>query len=142
MGACVTTPINQVARDLGISSRTLRYYEEKGLIRAQPRDGGTRRYSDDDIARVARIRELQAVMGFNLDEIAEVLSAEDKLAALRAEWRAGLPVARRSEIVEEAIAINRRLQDQVREKAERLEKFLDELENNAKRYKRIRREIH
>jgi MerR family transcriptional regulator, repressor of the yfmOP operon len=137
----MSTPINQVARDLGISSRTLRYYEEKGLVRAQPRTGGSRRYGDDEISRVVRIRDLQSVMGFNLDEIAEILSAEDRLAVLRAEWTAGQPDDRRSEIVEEAIAINQRLQHQVRDKADRLAKFLDELEDNARRYKRIRREL-
>jgi DNA-binding transcriptional MerR regulator len=142
MGSRVTTPITQVARDLGVSSRTLRYYEERGLVRAQPRSGGSRRYDDDEIARVARIRELQSVMGFNLEEIAEILSAEDRLAALRAEWTgAKSDDDRRSQIVEEAIAINRRLQLQVRDKADRLAKFLDELDNNAKRYKRIRREL-
>src|SRR5207244_4200867 len=111
--------INQVARDLGVSSRTLRYYEEKGLVRAQPRTSGSRRYDDDEIARVVRIRDLQSVMGFNLEEIAEILSAEDRLAVLRAEWTAGQPDDRRSEIVEEAIAINQRLQHQVRDKADR-----------------------
>ncbi|HVT77455.1 MAG TPA: MerR family transcriptional regulator [Acidimicrobiales bacterium] len=137
----MSTPISRVARDLGISSRTLRYYEERGLVRAQPRDGGSRHYSDDEIARVVRIRELQSVMGFNLDEIAEVLTAEDELAALRAEWTAGQPDDRRSEIVDEAIAINARLQRQVRDKVARLSKFLDELEGNARRYKRIRRTL-
>ena len=42
-----------------------------------------RRYSDDDLARVARIRELQTLLGLNLDEIAIVLRNEDRMAEIR-----------------------------------------------------------
>ncbi|HEX2850757.1 MAG TPA: MerR family transcriptional regulator [Acidimicrobiales bacterium] len=133
--------IGDVARQLGISTRTLRYYEERGLIEAQPRATGNRRYRDADVDRVVRIRELQSMMGFNLDEIAAILAAEDDLARLRAEWQSGQPTGRRDEIVREALAINRRLQDQVHDKLDRLQKFLDELEGNARRYRRVAREI-
>jgi MerR family transcriptional regulator, repressor of the yfmOP operon len=45
--------------------------------------GGLRRYSPDDIARVERIRELRALLGLNLNEIAMVLRNEDRIAQIR-----------------------------------------------------------
>ena len=42
--------------------------------------GGLRRCSEDDLARVARIRELQTLLGLNLDEVAVVLRNQDRLA--------------------------------------------------------------
>jgi len=64
--------IGEVAERIGVTTRTLRYYEEVGLVTPTSRStGGTRRYSEQDYARVLRIRELQALMGFNLDEVRE-----------------------------------------------------------------------
>ncbi len=59
--------IGTVATRLGISERTLRYYEEVGLLAPHlRRPGGCRRYGTADVERVQRIRELQSLMGFNL----------------------------------------------------------------------------
>lgn len=133
--------IGRAAAELGISPRTLRYYEERGLIPPAERSpGGNRRYRDEAIARVQRIRELQSVMGFNLDEITEILDAEDALARLRDEWHKGQSPKREKEILDEAAAINRRLQAQVRDKIVRLNVFLDELDTKARRYRKLARE--
>lgn len=137
----MSVSIGRAARELGVSTRTLRYYEERGLIPPAERSpGGNRRYSDDAIARVNRIRELQSVMGFDLDEITSILTAEDALARLRAEWQSGQSSAREEEILREATAINLRLQAQVREKRAKLDAFLGELEAKARRYRRLARE--
>ena len=60
-----------------------------------------------------RIRELQAVMGFNLDEIREILDAGDRMERLRAEYRSGVSQDRAAEIVREAARLNARTQEQV-----------------------------
>ena len=44
--------------------------------------GGSRRYAETDLERVLHIRELQAMLGFNLEEIHEIVGAEDRLAEL------------------------------------------------------------
>ena len=60
--------IGEIADAAGVSTRTLRYYEELGLVSPSGHSpGGARRYSDADLARVLRIRELQDLVGFNLD---------------------------------------------------------------------------
>ena len=76
--------IGAAAARAGVSERALRYYQQLGLlVPACTPPGGLRRYSEEDLARVARIRELQTLLGLNLDEIAVVLRNEDRLAQIR-----------------------------------------------------------
>src|SRR5450755_2905090 len=76
--------IGAAAQRLGVSERALRYYQQLGLIvPARTTPGGLRRYSPGDLDRVSRIRELQTVLGLNLDEIAVVLRSEDRMAEIR-----------------------------------------------------------
>ena len=80
--------IGAAAAQAGVSERALRYYQQLGLLEpASTTPGGLRRYSADDLARVARIRELQTLLGLNLDEIAIVLRNEDRLAQIRRAYR-------------------------------------------------------
>jgi DNA-binding transcriptional MerR regulator len=134
--------IGEAAARVGVSCRTLRYYEELGLLSPSERTpGGARRYSEDDVARLAHIRELQELMGFNLDEILEVVRAEDRLATLRAEWLAGRPPRRRAEILTEALELNARLRSRVRQKRQRLEQVLEGLEAKRRRYRELQQEL-
>jgi MerR family transcriptional regulator, heat shock protein HspR len=73
-----------VAAELsGVAVQSLRLYERYGLLTPARSDGGTRRYSADDLARLRRISELVDA-GVNLAGIARVLSLEDDNAALSA----------------------------------------------------------
>jgi DNA-binding transcriptional MerR regulator len=135
--------IGQASTAAGVTPRTLRYYEELGLLRPSGHSlGGARRYSDHDLARTARIRELQQLMGFNLEEIGQILSAEDALERIRGEYRSGKPTSRRRrELLAEAIEINDRLREQVRHKVSRIAGFLEELDAKAVRYRQVVDEI-
>jgi len=135
--------IGQAAAAAGVTPRTLRYYEELGLLRPSAHSmGGARRYADADLARIARVRELQQLMGFNLDEIGQILSAEDALERIRGEFKSGKPTSRRRrELLAEAIDINDRLREQVRQKVSRIAGFLEELDAKAVRYRQVVEEI-
>jgi DNA-binding transcriptional MerR regulator len=135
--------IGQAATAAGVTPRTLRYYEELGLLRPSSHSvRGARRYADVDLARIARIRELQQLMGFNLEEIGQILSAEDSLERLRGEYRSGKPTSRRRrELLAEAIEINDRLREQVRQKVSLIAGFLEELDAKAVRYRLVVEEI-
>jgi len=135
--------IGQAAAAAGVTPRTLRYYEELGLLRPSGHSlGGARRYAEVDLARIARVRELQQLMGFNLDEIGQILSAEDSLERIRDEYRSGKPTSRRRrELLAEAIEINNRLREQVRTKVSRIAGFLEELDAKAVRYRQVVEEI-
>ncbi|BBZ37959.1 MerR family transcriptional regulator [Mycobacterium conspicuum] len=71
-----------VAAELsGVAVQSLRLYERYGLLTPARSEGGTRRYSADDLARLRRISELVDA-GVNLAGIARILELEDDNAAL------------------------------------------------------------
>jgi DNA-binding transcriptional MerR regulator len=134
--------IGEIAEDLGVSTRTLRYYEELGLLTPSAYSkGGSRRYVEADRQRILRIRELQAIMGFNLEEIREILHADDRLSELSTEYRKGVSPKRQRAIVLEAARLNARTQEQVIAKMAILQAFQDELEAKAARYKEVGEEL-
>ena len=134
--------IGEVALRAGVTTRTLRYYQQFGLLDpAGLSPGGSRRYSEVDVARVLRIIELRNVMGFDLERIRVILGAEDRLAQLRDEARRGTSDRRRREILAEAIAINATMQEQIRAKVSVLERFLADLESKAALYATIANEL-
>jgi DNA-binding transcriptional MerR regulator len=127
--------IGRLADEVGVSTRTLRYYEELGLLQPSAYSkGGSRRYGEADRQRLLRIRELQAIMGFNLDEIREILGADDRLAELGDEFRKGVSRKRHEAILGEAARLNARTQEQVLAKVAVLQAFQHELEAKAARY--------
>jgi DNA-binding transcriptional MerR regulator len=128
--------IGEAATRAGVSTRTLRYYQELGLLTPSGTTaGGARRYSEADVARIHRIRHLQDLVGFDLNEIRTVLSAEDRLAALRVEWFEAQSPRRQAALLRECTAINTDLQATVRAKMAGLQEFLDGLEERAERYR-------
>ncbi|HEV7854636.1 MAG TPA: helix-turn-helix transcriptional regulator [Mycobacterium sp.] len=76
--------ISVTAELSGVDPQTLRLYERRGLITPARTDGGTRRYSDDDVARVARITELVDA-GVNLTGIGHILDLQDRNTRLEAD---------------------------------------------------------
>jgi len=130
--------IGEMAEQVGVSPRTLRYYEELGLLQpSHYSPGGSRRYVEEDRQRIHRIRELQAIMGFNLEEIREILHADDRLATLRGEFYEGVSVERHRAILAEASRLNARTQEQVLAKVAILQAFQAELEAKAARYRDV-----
>ena len=87
--------IISVAAELaGVHPQTLRIYERKGLLDPARTMGGSRRYSERDIARLRRINDLTAA-GLNLAGVKQVMELEDELVSLRAELVATQAEARR-----------------------------------------------
>lgn len=71
--------IGEVSGRVGLSLRTIRYYEEMGLIHpAQRTDGGFRLYSEDDIDRLALIKHIKP-LGLSVQAMSELLEARDTL---------------------------------------------------------------
>ena len=67
-----THRIGEVAATVGMTERTIRYYEELGLLDSVKRlDGGTRIYTDEDVRRLKFIRKLK-VLGLSLQEMHEL----------------------------------------------------------------------
>lgn len=69
--------IGLLAETAGVHVETIRFYQRKGLMQAPDRPlGGIRRYGDADLARLRFIRSAQR-LGFNLDEVADLLQLQD-----------------------------------------------------------------
>ena len=84
--------IGEVADRTGVTQRTLRFYEERGLLKPPTRmEGGFRLYSEDDVARVTQIRRLQDLLGLTLAEIKDMVEAEEVKEELRATYRPDYP---------------------------------------------------
>ena len=76
--------IDQVATRTGLTKRTLRYYEEVGLLPPTVRtEGNYRRYSESDVQRLGRIKELRDLLGFSLSDIRELLRTEEERGQIR-----------------------------------------------------------
>jgi DNA-binding transcriptional MerR regulator len=73
--------IGEVAERTGLSLRTIRYYEEVGLVTPSGRTaGGFRLYAESDVARLLLIRRMKP-LGFPLEEMRDVLAVLDELDA-------------------------------------------------------------
>src|SRR6266567_6162740 len=80
--------IEQVASRTGFTKRTLRYYEEVGLLPPTGRtEGNYRRYSEEDIQRLERIKNLRDLMGFSLADIRELLEADDERGQIKVAYQ-------------------------------------------------------
>jgi MerR family transcriptional regulator, repressor of the yfmOP operon len=127
--------IGAAAARAGVSERALRYYQQLGLIvPARTTPGGLRRYSLDDIARVERIRELQNLLGLNLDEIAIVLGNEDRMAQIRRTYHdERTSAAERRRLTREYVTLQETLRATVEAKLAALASFRADLDARIQR---------
>src|SRR5689334_9294394 len=80
--------IGDVALRTGLTQRTIRYYEELGLLPAATRtQGDYRLFGERDIARLEKIVKLRELFRFSLAEIRDTIAAEDSLDQLRDEYK-------------------------------------------------------
>ena len=120
--------IGEVAQRTGLTQRTLRFYEERGLVTPADRmEGGFRLYSEADIGRVELIKQLQGLLGFTLAEIKEMVEAEELRAQIRATFRPDRDLPERRERVEQVIVAVRRQLEVVGPKIEQLVEMRGEL---------------
>ena len=115
-----TYRIGEVAERVGITTRTIRYYEELGLLGRAPGDrskGTHRLYDDDDISRLTELLRLRDLLGLTLDELTALAETGQARAALRDEWAETATDEERAAIVERAIPLVERQLELVRDEA-------------------------
>ena len=97
--------IGEVADDVGITQRTIRYYEELGLLGADRArlKGSHRLFTEADIARLRELVRLRNLLGLSLDELRQLAEAAQVSEYLRARWETSTEDAERAEIIEAAI---------------------------------------
>jgi DNA-binding transcriptional MerR regulator len=122
--------IGEVAERVGVTTRTIRYYEELGLLgcdTGRPK-GAHRLYSDADISRLQELIRLRDLLGLTLEELIELAEAEDARAGLRSEWDKGPDDAERLRIVQQATPLIERQLALVRARQKTLAQFAASLE--------------
>ena len=121
--------IGEVAELLGTTPRTIRYYEEIGLLpAADDREQGKHRiYTQADVERVREIMRLRDLLGLSLEEVSALLEAEDARAQLRREIRETEDPAEIKRILEEALGHIANQLELVRHRRRELEQLESEL---------------
>jgi DNA-binding transcriptional MerR regulator len=121
--------IQEVAAEVGLTTRAVRYYEELGLLTPAARSGGDYRlYDASDVERLRSIKALRDDAGFSLAEVAQLLEDEAARQAARDRFRAADDPAERRAIVVEALARVDRQVAILRAKADRIEAMVVDAE--------------
>ena len=130
--------IGEVAERTGVTQRTLRFYEERGLLKPPSRmDGGFRLYSENDVGRVEQIKRMQSLLGLTLAEIKDMVEAEEVREELNATYRPDRPVEERIERVSKRIEVTQRQFDIISTKLDAMVEMRADLEEKLKHYREV-----
>ena len=134
--------IGEVAERTGVTQRTLRFYEERGLLQpAERMGGGFRLYSDQDVERIKLIRQLQSLLNLSLGDIKEMVDAEELRAEIRATFSPDRELPSRLERVEKVSEALRRQLEIVNSRLDALRGMKDELAERLATVEKRREEI-
>ncbi len=136
--------IGDVARAVGTTPRTIRYYEEIGLLPEAPErpSGRHRLYTHAEVERLREVMRLRDLLGVSLEELKTLLAAEDARAEVRAQLRReNVDPGRRRELLVEALGHIDRQLELVRHRAAELARLDGELADTRKRVRRKIREL-
>jgi DNA-binding transcriptional MerR regulator len=127
--------IGEVAERTGVTQRTLRFYEEKGLLKPPSRlEGGFRLYSEDDVRRVEEIKRLQTLLGFTLADIKEMVETEAIKMQIRAEYRRDADISERKAKLARAVEVTERQTAVINQKLAALQEMKTHLEQKLDQY--------
>jgi DNA-binding transcriptional MerR regulator len=134
--------IGQVALASGVTPRTIRYYEELGLLPASDREQGKHRtYTEADIERLKEVTRLRDLLGLSLDELRAVVVAEAVRADARRRFNESESPDERREALEEALPHLETQITLVRRRAAELAGLENDLVDRRKRVLRALREL-
>jgi DNA-binding transcriptional MerR regulator len=120
--------IGEVAERVGVTTRTIRYYEELGLLGTAGRlKGAHRLYTEADVTRLEELIRLRDLLGLSLEELVALAEAEEARAVLRNQWAESATDRERVRIVKAAIPVIERQLELVRARRQKLSECADEL---------------
>ena len=125
--------IQAVADQVGLTPRSIRYYEEMGLVKPAARsDGAYRLYDADDVARLQFIKALRDETGFSLAEIGQLLEDENARQSIGARFRASTDSAERRALLNDGIARIDRQVATLRAKIQKIDEMIASAEARRK----------
>ena len=96
--------IGEVAERSGVTPRTIRYYEEIGLLTSgKRRKGEHRSYDEHDVERLLELKRLRDLLNVALDELKQLVEAEEARAAIRRRYHATESDAERVSLLDQAL---------------------------------------
>jgi DNA-binding transcriptional MerR regulator len=122
--------IGEVARLVGVTTRTIRYYEELGLLGSagERAKGEHRLYDETNVNRLQELIRLRDLLGLSLDELVELAEAEEARAILRNQWETEADDKERLRILAVATPLVERQLALVNARRDTLAQFAGELE--------------
>jgi DNA-binding transcriptional MerR regulator len=134
MNALVDAPagllrVGEVAERTGTTPRTIRYYEEIGLLTPQgdrPK-GGHRLYTAEDVERIREVVRLRDLLGLSLEQLSALLEAESVRRHLKDEWAGATDVADQRRILTTARNVARTQLELVESRRQQLSRLADEV---------------
>jgi DNA-binding transcriptional MerR regulator len=127
--------IGELAARTGVTQRTIRYYEEVGLLPPPTRtQGDYRLFGQRDISRLKKIIRLRDIFGFSLAEIRDTIDAEEILEQLRTEYRATEDVATRISKLDQARILTEGQLELLERKVVQIQELKTELEARLNKY--------
>jgi MerR family transcriptional regulator, repressor of the yfmOP operon len=135
--------IGEVAERVGVTTRTIRYYEERGLLGGDAdREKGTHRlYDESDVTRLQELMRMKDLLGLSLEELVEIAEAEGARAELRDQWADTTDDRERLRIVDAAIPLVQRQLELVRARRQTLDEFAGQLDEKLKSLRARKREL-
>lgn len=138
-----TYRIGEVAERVGVTIRTIRYYEERGLLDASAgrTQGSHRLYTDADVTHLIELIRLRDLLGLSLEELEALAVAEEARAALRNQWAESASNAERIQILDAAIPLVERQLELVRARQRTVDEFAAALADKLESLQRRRLEL-
>lgn len=135
--------VDMVVHRLGVTSRTLHYYEEVGLLPNVGRtSGGHRVYDAETVHRLEQILELKETLGYSLKEIRRILQVEEALDDLREKFHRGnLEKSGQLEVLEKYMELLGELVTHINERMEKLETVKQSFEDRLERTRRLYEDV-
>lgn len=134
--------IEQVAAQTGLTKRTLRYYEEVGLLPPTGRtEGNYRRYTEQDIQSLERIKNLRDLLGFSLADIRNILEGEEERRQLKVAYRQETDMAAKIARLTQVDEVIHRQLGLIEQKIAGLEQMRSVLQEKLENHERVRQEM-
>jgi MerR family transcriptional regulator, repressor of the yfmOP operon len=131
--------IGDVADETGMTPRTIRYYEEIGLLEpAAHVNGANRRYDQQDVERLRLIKRLREVVGLSLAEVKTFLEIESERRALSREYHATTDHSRQLQLLDRVEPILARRVQLLERKLQTVQELLDEERARLERVRALR----
>jgi DNA-binding transcriptional MerR regulator len=138
----MTLRIGEIAERSGVTPRTIRYYEELGLLpRGERAQGKHRIYTENDVERLQEVTRLRDLLGLSLDELRSMITAEDARAEVRRRFHETDSREERLALLDRALPHIDTQLGLVRRRLTELQELEADLVERRKRVQRRRREL-